>query len=232
MPTQERESPVDMSETDLAHQVQLLKQGDTDAYNHIIQAHRSLAFIWAARFTKGRFRKREDIRSAAMLGLVQGVKWAADGRLHDDNITPYLVETIKRHIKDFLERDRIIAIERGAFKKLIQEHDIVDLPCSVFSISEWSYGKGRTNPPPFDDENDAPEDQSLASVATTDDIDHAERMRELIGRLNLTELENTVLELRLNNFSRRQIARRVGTVPQYITQVLQSIGDKFNRRKS
>jgi DNA-directed RNA polymerase specialized sigma subunit len=76
----------------------------------------------AGKFMFTHMRKKNDIVAAAMLGLVQAVTWA-ETRLYDDEITPYIYETVCRHIQDFLEEDWVITMPGSTHRLSVRTAD-------------------------------------------------------------------------------------------------------------
>ena len=94
--------------------------------DQLIESHVRLALNMAGKFMHGQIRRKDDLISAALLGLTQAVTWAPV-RLKDNNITPYIVTTVVRFLKDFIQKDSLVPIERRAFKKKLEEgEDIKD----------------------------------------------------------------------------------------------------------
>ena len=88
---------------------------DLIIFEHMAMA-RSIA-VWYARKHR---RQVDDLVAAANLGLVQAVQWACEGRLHDHNITPYIVTTLHRFCRDAIEADHTVVVERRARRHYVE----------------------------------------------------------------------------------------------------------------
>lgn len=95
----------------------LIKQHMTMAWK-IASAHRRKLSA-ASKLGQG----PDDLYGSAMLGLVQGVTWVAEGRLHDDGITGYLYVTIRRFVMDYCEADHLVPIDRRSLKGYYDSND-------------------------------------------------------------------------------------------------------------
>lgn len=87
----------------------------------LIEGHIRLAISVAGYFVSISSIRKDDLIQSSLLGLTQAVEWVPD-RLKDNNIAPYIVVTVKRFIRDFLNRDHLIPIEKTAYKKLCEKH--------------------------------------------------------------------------------------------------------------
>lgn len=92
-----------------------------DSAHLIIEAHMQNALILGRWYAKVHKRASDDLVSAAYLGLCQAVAWAPE-RLHDCNITPYIVSTIHRFCRECIEADHTVVIERRARKEYRERH--------------------------------------------------------------------------------------------------------------
>lgn len=100
----------------MSEAIQDLVSGLPGTKDLIIEHHMQLARsigVWYARRNR---RAADDLISAAYLGLCQAVEWAPT-RLHDHNITPYIVVTMHRYCREAIEADHTVVIERRARKE-------------------------------------------------------------------------------------------------------------------
>lgn len=88
--------------------------------DEIIESHIRLALTLAGRFMTRHPRRKDDLISASLLGLTQAVEWAPD-RLYDNNITPYICITVIRFLRDYVQQDHVITVERRALKAGMME---------------------------------------------------------------------------------------------------------------
>lgn len=215
------DSVVDLPEEQVCKLTQQFKETrDSSVRESLIQAHMRLARIWGARLSKGRSNKASDIRSVAMLGMIQAIEWAPE-RLSDDNITPYIVSTIKSFVHRYLREDHLIRIPPMTFAKLIKEKEITELPCTVFSIHQFTK---RIK----DEDSDAPsEDISLATAATPSTIIDDLTINELLELLDLNEMEEAILDLRMQSKTIVEIAEEVEVSRAWVHRLLNEIGARF-----
>lgn len=208
---------VDIPESELTQHVVKVKAGDKEAIGHVITAHIKLVHRVCARYIYKYPYKREDIISSGMLGLTQAVVWASQGRLIDLQITPYIVATVKRFIKDFLETDHLIPIPRHAFKEFIEKMTIPEFLPITMSMSQVSHP---------DDEENYLED---AFLSHDKHIDNEVPLEELLDALDLSEFEKQVAIMKADGYTVREIGWRFEKSHVWIIKVLDEIEAKCRR---
>ena len=93
-----------LDQEQLNNMVQLLRDGD-DTYRETIIKH---LMPMAAKISY-RISGRRDAIQSGYLGLVQAVAWAPE-RMIDNNIVPYAIVTIRRHVLDFIRSDHLVCL--------------------------------------------------------------------------------------------------------------------------
>lgn len=194
----------------MAEITELVKQlrNGVDASDKLIELLTPLALRTAKRYSIFNQNKIEDIRSCAMLGLVQAIRWAPE-RLYDDNIQGYVVETCKRFIREFLENDHLIPVKKDALKKG------ASIPV-VYSIQARKFRNPET-----EENNDPP-----AQPKESESIEY----QEVICTLSLSDKEFKALTLRLKGYTLQEIGQLMGYANHSpIVRILKSIGNKYRR---
>lgn len=213
----EYEYLVEIPKSQLYAEVVKVKAGDKVAIGHVITAHIPMVHRVCARFIYKYPRKREDIISSGMLGLTQAVVWASQGRLIDLEITPYIVSTVKRFVKDYLETDHLIPIPRKAFKQHIERMGVLEFLPIVMSVSQVSHK---------DDEENYLEDIFLSHDKS---INPEIPINEMLDALNISEFEKQVALLKAEGYTVREIGWRFERSHVWIIKVLDTIEAKCRR---
>lgn len=190
-----------------------LVTGD-DVINDVIIMETKLAIMLSTRFLVGRdFSKQQDIRAAALLGLVEGVHRISEN--HDQfqvkDVRPYLNRTITNTIIEFFRSDFIITIPSRT-RRRAEEAGTPITPPKVFSI--------HSNPDDDIADFDIPDYRVDVQVDTND------LQAELLRRLS--PLEKKVLELRLIDYNQSDIAKITDRSVQRISQVMLRIREKYD----
>lgn len=212
----EYEYLVEMPVSELIQEVIKVKAGDKPAIGRVITAHIKMIHRVCARYIYKYPRKREDIISSGMVGLTQAVVWSSQGRLIDLNITPYIVATVKRFIKDFLETDHLIPIPRHAFKEQIERLSIPEFLPIVMTVSSIT----------GDDEENYLEDTFLSNDKH---INPETPINEILDALNLTEFEKQVALMKAEGYTVREIGWRFEKSHVWIVKVLDEVEAKCRR---
>ncbi len=216
MPEKEYEYLVDIPESELAQHVVKVKAGDKVAIGHVITAHIRMVHRACEHYIYKHPHKRDDINSSGMLGLTQAVVWASQGRLHDLQITPYIMSTVIRFVTEFLEKDHLIPIPRHAFQQQIEHLTIPEFLPIVMSVSSIS----------GDDEENQLEDVFLSNDKH---IDGEVPLDEILDALNLTEFEKQVAVMKADGYTVREIGWRFEKSHVWIIKVLDGIEAKCRR---
>lgn len=202
--------------------IKLKKRTNEELIQKVILHHRPMAFKIAAVISKRHARSRaDDIKSAAMHGLTQGVRWVCPGhnRLDDHNISPYLASCCYSFISQFIEYDRVIRVPHSSLKWREGDIDGHD------GIPVLLVGQAKQ-----DDERH----RDLLSEGIEVQQSTAEPQAlvdELMQRICKTPMERRILDLRMEGRSQKEIAYLVGLAYQRIAQVLLNIKEAYIYQK-
>jgi len=110
--------PQRLTESKLEALVVRLRQGDTGVMDDIVKGHMRLAMQIVSRYHAkiGIVDLCEDLLGEAFLALVHGCR-AAQTRLVDNNITPYLISKVHSAISNYLANAKTISIPRTTYNK-------------------------------------------------------------------------------------------------------------------
>ena len=211
MAEKEYEYLVEIPESELIQLVIQVKMGNKIAIGKVITVHIPVITRVCGRYINIHRQKKDDIISSGMLGLTQAVVWSSQGRLYDLNITPYIVETAKRFIKEFLETDHLINIPRKTFHKIIVEKpEFIPVVITAVTIS----GE--------DEENHIEDysyniDRSIQPEIPTD---------EILDALHLSDFERKVVKLKADGYTFQEIADRLEKSNVGIFKTLESIKER------
>lgn len=196
-----------------------LRAGDSSVAPRIMQGHIRLACQIAGRYMWAYGRKSDDIICAAMLGIAQAVQWARE-RMHDNNIAPYITTTVHRHIADYLEKDHLIPIPRSQFRKAIKEQKDIDFVPLYFQFK----------PTMADMDNSvAHDDREYDFEPGIIDFENALECEDFYAELELTDTERKVINLRIENYTMKEIGEHLGLSKMRISQLINGLQDKFGR---
>ncbi len=202
--------------------IKLKKRSNEELITKLILHHRPLAFKIAGLISKRHAPSRaEDIRSAAMHGITQGVRWICPGfnRLEDYNITPYLASCCYSFISQFIEYDRVIRVPHSSLKKREDDFD------GHAGIPVFLVGQMR------DDDGSGEELLASGSEVQLSTAEPEALVKELMGKICKTETERRVLDLRMEGRSQKEIAFLVKLSYQRIAQILLTIKEAYIYQK-
>jgi len=213
---------------------QLLECGDNvpdSLFDDLIDANLDLANQIAGHFIRMFPKKRNDIISSAMLGLVRGVH-NAPHVMHDNNIRKYLRPRIAGAIHDFLERDFLIRIPRKQWKKMMEVEDVVDFMERTFrpGVTLQRFGSGVLTSKPIifsmigrDPETDEEYHSEIPAPKKYIKRDFDEMLIEM----HLTERESMIVWLRLSGYTFAEIAERMKLTKPRIIQIIEGLRSRW-----
>lgn len=216
--------PHQIEETQLQQMVAKLRGGDDSVINPIIEGHIRLAMSIVAKYVAKHPRRKNDIIGAALAGLTEGVR-KAQTALYDDNITPYLVVLVHRAISDFLEKDHLIPIgrqyirSRGGYTAFSDALPF-ERPICHLSLSPMFKDIG-------DEENG--EEEFDLSPATRDTSQDKLIADDLLNQLQLTWVEQQVIDLKCEGYNGEAIAKKMGCSRARICQILTGVRERYLR---
>lgn len=186
--------------------------GCTKSRDEIIKSHTRLALYLAGQYIKTNRRREDDLICQALLGVTQAVAWAPE-RMVDNNITPYIMATVKRFIRDFLEQDQLVTIERQAFKKMLESGESVQAIPYFRKIEEDER----------DEENPTSGYYEDCTTAIYDDYFDKEFYQYL--HRNNTRLI-AILDGLIEGYTFQEIADKLGITKQYVSVLLLEVKDR------
>lgn len=203
--------PNQLSPTDLVKAITEYKNGSVEARRILIETHLRLTIQIASGYV-GRFRsKKEDIISAAMLGLVSAVD-RAPRVLYNNNIAAYITTSVHSHIHDFLLHDQLIYIPAKRLQELRQTKLV---PYTT------------TLTPKEDEDNLEYSNESDAEVLPEIyDINELEVL-DFINQLD--DMETMIFKLRVEEYNNVEIGARLGVSAEYVGQIRERIKEKYSR---
>ena len=206
---------------------------DATVVPDLIDAHIEFTYRVAIPFIRRYPYKSKDIICSAFYGLVQGCQWAADGRLYDRNIEPYIATTIRRYIRDFLEHDFLIPIPRREFAKRMNTEDL-----DVF-IKRTNTGKFAMPQNPIAFIEHIPIIHSLDVDHQSDDIDWnleipvndtpIDAMDDLMIKLGLDDKEIDIINKRIEGYTLQEIGEEVKLTPRGVKFIIDGVKRKLHK---
>lgn len=188
-----------MTDYQLNLAVMSLKQGDLSMIDPIIEHHLRLidrvAVIRARAFPY----KYQDIKSASRFGAVQACHWAAEGRMYDNRITPWIVYNCNRFITEFVNEDHMIQIPRKEFKNRValNENNIF----RYYSVSTLQHD--------FEEFAALAQQEDLGFEDQCSKNETSEQYYDMFRELDLNETEWKIVELRVMGHTLEEVAQNL-----------------------
>jgi RNA polymerase sigma factor (sigma-70 family) len=196
-----------------------LLAGDSSATNPAIIECLDLAKKIAKSFGRKYPHKRGDISSVALFGLCKAIHNIKDGKLRTDNARAYINNTIRGHIRHFIQQDHLIHISNYTLAKEMSSEDGFSFPV-MYGIDARDKHD--------DEENE--EDKLRTFDLPAPDTGDKEIVNEFY--MQLTNFERIVLDLRSEGYTYTEIGDKVGKGKTWIEKTLIRIKDKFIRERS
>ncbi len=191
-----------MDAEELETLVQTLRDGDDSVREEIILEFQGLARSLARHAVARHPQRADDIRAAAAFGLVQAVCWARE-RMYNNCIGPYITTTVRRFIRDFLERDHMIRVPRKEWMKMIKELDLENLDdWERMRVERTFYTAFLVISPSTEDGGGFLEETPSLAV---DDKDMS-TIRDICDHLRLSIYEAQLIQKRMENYTLDEIA--------------------------
>lgn len=184
-------------------------QANVDEINEIARGHIRLAFNVASRYAAAFPNLADDLVSCALFGVAFVIKHAAE-RMHDNNITPYIVTTMHHFCSEFVNKSKLLGVPhqtRHRYEARGQEAP---------KVGKVSY---------LDDSKNG----FYSAVAR--DYSRANELREQINRCARNEIDRQILELREAGHTDEEIANIVDCTPQYIQKLRSELKRRFQQEK-
>ena len=154
---------------------------------------------------------RDDIRCAALLGLIQAVVWIGNGRCEHTDYSAYIIKTCLRFIRDEISKSYGVYVPESSVVA-----GIVDGYATVLSYD---------NPVDMNtDFNDSNPRDHFAIVARDD---HRNKIKEELDSVKLTRREREIIEMRLDGFNDFEIGKRFYVTKVRVGQIRVEIQLKF-----
>ena len=200
----------------------LRRDNDQESAQKIIMHHRSVAYKCAGTIQKRHPQQRgDDIKSAAMLGLVQGVKWVAEGRVqHPDGVTAYLASCCYSAISNFIEFDRVIRIPHASYTNLKKDTPQEELPgVQVTLLSQI----GRDNRNHADEIN-------IPHPATPSVAEPKALTKELMQRICFSDQDWDTLTMRMDGRTYDEIAVHLKCTKGYVQKIIHHLRLRYEEQ--
>jgi len=188
------------------------RAGDTDARETLIMSHVRLVLQICGGYVARYPKKKDDIVSAAMIGLVEAVDRMC-AHVHN-NIGGYITIKVHSAIHKFLSEDHVIRIPQKQIKKMREEN--------ILPYTINLHGKVQE-----DEDNTAYTNDAEISLLPPQYDENDYEIHDFLNYLSTQEQE--VLKLRLENHTGRDIAKILRISPARVSQILDDIGKKFTR---
>ncbi len=178
-----------------------LRAGDKTVVDAIVESHIPLVITIASQYSRFRPQQKDQIISDGLCGLCQAVEWAST-RMYDNEITPYISTTVRRHIRDGMEKRSLIPIPRRTFKKLIQDEDF--------------------------NGNKILSSEDIPEVCIKHHYEHLETT-DLYKYLHLSKREKRVLAMRMASHTLKEIGEAIGVSKEYVFKIIAAIRERWVR---
>ena len=192
-----------------------LKAGDMSVRDEVIEACMPTATKIANSFAAKHPRSADDIHSEAMYALCKAVKRISDGAMHTEEFKAYIEQSIRRNIKQFIQKDHLIYLPNWYYSQNIENAAITTIPIVyTFDIREQ-------------DEENLEEIAQLTFDAPAHDTGDNQIVNEFCK--TLTNLERRIIDLRAENYTLAEIGQKINKAESSVLFILNSIKDKFLR---
>jgi len=114
--------PCRLDDNEKAILIPLIKKGDKDAINRMIEGHTGLIAQVVGRYAWQQPRKTDDMLSVGWLALTEAVIKFSKGEINHDNITGYILTRAHGAIHNFIVEDQTVKPSRDTFSKIIRHH--------------------------------------------------------------------------------------------------------------
>lgn len=171
----------------------------------------------------------DDLYSAATFGAVQGLRWVAEGRCKHENIRAYVLVTMKRFIREFIQQDHLIIVpikKVRAYRKAGEDHKIP----LIMSQSQKHYSSGGSSKGDISDDlaswthvTHDPINLVVVKCRATENMEFA----ELCATANINDFEKEVIRLKLSGRGLVEIGKEMGISHMTIKRALDSIKTKL-----
>ena len=194
-----------------------IRQGDEPSIQKMIDIHKDYARRIAYNFGKKFPNLIEDMASAATLGLVQAVRWLAEGRGYDENISGYIIKTVKRFIFEHLDESYTVIVPGTSVRKLGKSR-VMTISYSIpFDINNTRTIDRRTERHWID--------SYLIQKKVQENFD--KEIQEHLEGINLTLREKMIIDFRLQGFTDKEIGAKLYISDVMIFKIRQQLQSKF-----
>lgn len=174
--------------------------------------------------------KSDDIRAVAVYGLVQAVKFAPR-KLYDNNIGPYITTAIRNTIREFLQNDHMIPIQKDAWYRMVAALKLDDLDDyerqkvlreikKVNMVFQASIPDGAGGY--LEDFTEGEFSHSVV-IFDTDLL----TVQEIRCYLKLSNFENQILDMRLQRYTMQEIGDVLQRSPVMIHKILCKLRERY-----
>jgi len=169
---------------------------------------------WFNRFNHHNY---DDLHSAALLGAVQGIRWIAEGRCKHKDTRNYVLATMKRFVREYIEQDHLIVIPIKKVRRYRKANQDGKIPM-IFTITQTyfrEFGKEEFGAMGVSD--------PLNLRPTTEDVSEGMNFNELCIRFKLTDFEKEVVRRKMLGLGLEQIGKELGCSHMTVKRALESM---------
>ncbi len=196
------------TQTKIAMLVVALRNGE-NVNEELIQLHKKYIEGIAWRFGWKLINLRNDLRSAALLGLIQAVKWIQQGRCHHTEYSAYIITTCTRFIRDEISKSYGVYVPSSSVNA-----GIVESYATVLSYDNAIETRQISGKPK----------EQFVIVARKD---QTQELKEELDSVNLTWRERRIIEMRLDGYTDEEIGKIFYVTKMRISQIRAQIQLKF-----
>jgi hypothetical protein len=191
-----------------------------DLWNHCVQDAKRIA-NWYNRF--GRYDWYE-LHSAALFGLVQGIRWIEEGRCEDVEAhqISYVLATMHRFVREHIREDYLVKVPHQMAKRYIDKDEQYKIPI----IMTTTQGTGKTKV--TDDDGNMVGEKDKNPVDLRGKVHHQPLdFDDLCDHIEITAKERQVIDWMLCCYTFREMATMMDVSRQSIQRIVNSVKHKL-----
>lgn len=193
-----------------------VRRGDESSIEEMIEIHKDYIRRIAYNFSKKMPNLRDDMLASADLGLVQAVRWLAEGRGYDENISGFIIKTTKRFIHEFLDKAYTVIVPGPSVRRLGKSRVMtISYNCPINPQGSIDFREYNRWFEPY-----------LIQKKVQENFD-AEILEHLEG-INLTPRQRMVIDLRLQGFTDKEIGVKLYVSDVMIFKMRRELEHKFD----
>ena len=205
------------TQTKVAMLVDALRRGE-NMNEELIQLHKKYVEGIAWRFGWKLMNLRGDIRCAALLGLVQAVRWIQLGRCDHTDYSAYIIKTCVRFIRDAISESYGVYVPNSSVSAgIVEGYATVLSYDNPVELRRGGFGSDYAYEVNLRDDHfgvKAPEDRSQV-------------IKDELDSVNLTWKQRRIIEMRLEGYTDEEIGKTFYVSKMRISQIRAHIQLKF-----